>query len=295
MIAPASAFLWQHPWAGIALAAASFGALVAALKWYAFGATAHRDAAKTAARGLGLLTLPFPFLFADVWPVLLLTGSTAVFLAAVKFLPPGRRRFGGILPASANDIRRVVLSPRRSRWSSGCPATSTIMFVVPVLVLSIADAGSAVMGSGMAPSATAARTRPSSSLAFAVVAFVYVLVVWHPSTGAGHPSTGSGRGRTNRSRPDRRNAGPRCHPDRRRRPARARQSLHSGWTYFILAALLDLDILGLQLWLVLVVALVGLIVMRLGSTERNVRHPAARICVGWPAGGADVRRKKSCA
>ena len=100
MIAPASAFLWQHPWAGIALAAASFGALVAALKWYAFRrATAHPETRRKLLHvGSGLLTLPFPFLFADVWPVLLLTGSTAVFLAAVKFLPPGRRRFGGILP-----------------------------------------------------------------------------------------------------------------------------------------------------------------------------------------------------
>jgi phytol kinase len=126
------------------------------------------------------------------------------------------------------------------------------------------------------------------SLAFAVVAFfcTYMPLVWGPSTGSGQIESVlialtlalavtliegvARRGRDNLFIPV--------------------------GTYFILGALLDLDIPGLQRWLVIVVALVGLIVMRVGSTQRNACHyPAARIGVGWPAGRTDVRRKSSCA
>ena len=295
MIAPASAFLWQHPWAGIALAAASFGALVAALKWYAFGATAHPETRRKLLHvGSGLLTLPFPFLFADVWPVLLLTGSTAVFLAAVKFLPPGRRRFGGILPGVGRTTFGELYFPTAVAmvfWLSH--GEHPIMFVVPVLVLSIADAGSAVIGKryGTILYGSANKT-VEGSLAFAVVAFVCIyvpLIVWHPSTGSGQ----AGRIEAVLIAATLALAVTLIEGVARR--GRDNLFIPVG-TYFILGALLDLDIPGLQLWLVLVVALVGLIVMRLGSTERNVhRHPAARICVGWPAGRADVRRKRSCA
>jgi phytol kinase len=296
MIAPASAFLWQHPWAGIALAAASFGALVAALKWYAFGATAHPETRRKLLHvGSGLLTLPFPFLFADVWPVLLLTGSTAVFLAAVKFLPPGRRRFGGILPGVGRTTFGELYFPTAVAlifWLSH--GEHPIMFVVPVLVLSIADAGSAVIGMryGTTPYGSAHKTI-EGSLAFAVVAFVCIylpLLVWGPSRGSGQ-----GVGQIEAVLIALTLALAVTLIEGVARRGRDNLFIPVG-TYFILGALLDLDIPGLQLWLVIVVALVGLIVMRVGSTQRNVhRYPVARIRVGWPAGRADVRRKRSCA
>jgi phytol kinase len=301
MIATASV-LWQHPWAGIALAATSFGALVAALTWYSVGASTPPETRRKLLHvGSGLLTLPFPFLFADLWPVLLLTGSTVLFLAGVKFLRPGRRRFGNILPAVGRTTFGELYFPAAVAlvfWLS--LGEHPIMFVVPVLVLSFADAGSAVIGKryGTTRYGSANKTI-EGSLAFAVVAFacIYVpLLVWHPSTSSGHPSTSSGQG-----------AGQIeavliavtlalavTLIEGVARRGRDNLFIPIG-TYFILAALLDLDTRGLQLWLVIALALVCFIVMRIGSTQPAVdRHPNARIRVDWPA-GRSVRRKRSWA
>ena len=55
--------------------------------------------------GSGVLTLAFPFLFHETWPVLLLTGASALLIAAVKFLPALRARYGSV----ANRVERTTL------------------------------------------------------------------------------------------------------------------------------------------------------------------------------------------
>jgi len=45
--------------------------------------------------GSGLLTLTFPFIFGELWPVLFLTSAAALLMGLVKFVPPLRRRMGG--------------------------------------------------------------------------------------------------------------------------------------------------------------------------------------------------------
>jgi phytol kinase len=158
------------------------------------------------------------------------------------------------------------------------------MFVIPVLVLTIADAGSAVIGKryGATRYGSANKTL-EGSLAFAIVALVCIYVPLAVSGVVGRIETAliastlalavtliegiARRGRDNLFIPV--------------------------GTYFILGALLDLDIHGLQLWLVIAIAVAGLLVMRVGATNRPVQGHAIR--AGWPLGRADVRRKRSWA
>ena len=76
--------LAAHPWLAIAVALAAFVALFGGLQIYARAADARPETTrKMFHAGSGALTLAFPFLFHDVWPVLLLTGASALLFAAV--------------------------------------------------------------------------------------------------------------------------------------------------------------------------------------------------------------------
>ena len=133
--------------------------------------------------GSGVLTLAFPFLFHDVWPVLVLTGAAVALVAAVKFVPALRRRLGGV----ANRVERPTLgelyfplSVAVLFWlTRGEPA---LLFVVPVLMLTFADATCALVGGryGLTPYQGASKSL-EGSVAFAVVAFLCVhvpLLLW---------------------------------------------------------------------------------------------------------------------
>lgn len=98
--------LAQTPWLGIALALGGFLLLFAGLQIVArTGAVSAESTRKMFHAGSGVLTLAFPFIFRDTGPVLLLTGASATLIAAVKFIPALRVRFGGV----ANRVDRTTL------------------------------------------------------------------------------------------------------------------------------------------------------------------------------------------
>ena len=84
-----------HPWIGVAVILGAFVLLFAGVAVYARAGGPPEITRKLVHAGSGILTLAFPFLFRDAWPVLLLTGASAALIAAIKFLPALRRRFGG--------------------------------------------------------------------------------------------------------------------------------------------------------------------------------------------------------
>ena len=135
--------------------------------------------------GSGMLTLAFPFLFRETWPVLVLTGASAAFIAAIKFLPPLRRRVGGV----ANRVDRSTLgeiyfpaSVALLFWLTR--GESVLLFVIPILVLTFADATCAIVGRryGLTRYVGASKSL-EGSVAFVVVAFFCIhvpLLLWSP-------------------------------------------------------------------------------------------------------------------
>jgi phytol kinase len=133
--------------------------------------------------GAGLLTLALPFAFHDLWPVVLLVAVTAAALAVVRLIPAVRRRFG----AAAYRVARAsygefyfLLAVVTLFWLT--EAQSSILFAIPVLVLTLADTTAALVGSRYGPTPHAgARKTIEGSMAFAAVAVLCVsvpLLLW---------------------------------------------------------------------------------------------------------------------
>ena len=133
--------------------------------------------------GSGVLTLAFPFLFRQIWPVLVLTGTSALLVAGVKFLPALRDRFGRV----ANRIERTTLGEVYFPIAVGLlfwltRGSNPLLFVIPVLMLTFADATCALVGAryGMTRYLGASKS-VEGSVAFVAIAFLCVevpLLLW---------------------------------------------------------------------------------------------------------------------
>jgi phytol kinase len=168
-----------NTWLAIAVMLAAFLGLYGALHLYSRVGTARPESTrKMFHTGSGILTLSFPFLFHETWPVLVLTGISAAFIASIKFVPSVRRRAGGV-------------SDRVERFTLGeiyfCVAVALLfwlargedplLFVIPILVLTFADATCALVGGryGLTPYVGANKSL-EGSIAFVVVAFFCIHV-----------------------------------------------------------------------------------------------------------------------
>jgi phytol kinase len=262
MMLPEAGAVAQYPWLGISLSATAFAILVAALKRYAAAGAPHPETVRKLLHvGSGLLTLPFPLLFADVWPVLLLTGATTTFMAAVKLAPRVRRRFRHIVEAGGRTTFGELYFPVSVAavfWLSH--GRSPLLFVIPVLVLSIADAACALIGIrfGTKTYGTSNKTFEGSS-AFAAAAFCCIeipLLLW----GSRGPietlliavtltllltllEGTAWRGLDNLFIPI--------------------------GGFFALQGLLALDVIQLQFWIAMTLALVGVVAIGLGTGSRG--------------------------
>jgi phytol kinase len=181
------ALLLEQPWLATAVMMTAFLALIASLAIYKRTQSPHGETVRKLLHvGSGLLTLTFPFIFNDRWPVLLLTGLSAALIGAMKFLPPVKRRLGALVggddratlgefyfPIAVAAI--FVLAKRHE------PQTA-LLFCIPILVLTLADATGALIGIryGLHQFTGAAKSL-EGSVAFAIVAFFCIdvpLVVW---------------------------------------------------------------------------------------------------------------------
>ncbi len=133
--------------------------------------------------GSGLFTLPFPFLFHESWPVVLLTGASALIVAAARFVPAVRSRFGSV----ASRVDRATFGELYFPLAVAILFSLTrgeepLLFIIPVLVLTLADTASAVVGTRYGRTHySGGRKSIEGSVAFAIVAFscVYApLLAW---------------------------------------------------------------------------------------------------------------------
>ena len=140
------------------------------------GGEARRKALHVA---MGLLAVPFPWVFPTPVPVLVLAALAAVALTALRLVPGLRARFGpalhGVERASAGDLAFVAGVALTFVLAGG----SARLYVVPLLLLTLADPAAALLGrrggSTSWPWARGAKTVVGSAV-FAAVAFGIVAV-----------------------------------------------------------------------------------------------------------------------
>lgn len=137
---------------------------------------------------LGLVALSFPWLLHDTWPAFVLAIAALIVMFALRSVPVLRVRFGGLI----NDVGRESLGdlyfPIAAVALFSVTRGNAVLFVVPILTLTLADAVAATIGLryGRLHFTTADGTKSmEGSIAFFLVAFLatHVPVLLFTTTG----------------------------------------------------------------------------------------------------------------
>lgn len=122
-------------------------------------------------------------MFTERWPVLLLTAGSAIILAAIKFVKPLRKPLGQVVDGVARTTLGEIYFPVAVAivfWLSF--GKSPLLFCIPILVLTLADATGALVGLRYGHTRFAGVSKSvEGSVAFVVVAFICIhvpLLVW---------------------------------------------------------------------------------------------------------------------
>jgi phytol kinase len=96
--------------------------------------------------GSGLIVLGFPWLFGELWPVLVLAGVTLPALVALKHLRALRAGLGTVLFTVNRRSLGEVCFPLAALALFTLSARSAALYCVPLLILTFADSAAALVG-----------------------------------------------------------------------------------------------------------------------------------------------------
>lgn len=177
-----------NPWLGTGIVLAAFFLLMTGLQaWRRWRHPNPELVRKLLHVGMGLVTLSFPWLFVSAWPVLLLAVAFAVGLAAIRLSRSLRHHLGGIIDGvdrqSLGEIYFPIAVALVFLLSGGDP----LLFCVPMLILTLADAAAALIGWHYGShrfGSTEGQKSLEGSLTFYTVAFfsTYIPLLLFPRT-----------------------------------------------------------------------------------------------------------------
>jgi phytol kinase len=164
------------PWLAILLVLSVLAGVMAGLKLVSARCHLHPETSRKGVHiVMGLVTLSFPWLFAESWPVLLLTLLAVAALAGTRLITPLRERFGGVLNGVERHSLGEVYFPLAVAVLFLLAAGNRLLYMIPLLTLTLADAVAALVGVryGQHRYATSEGTKSAEgSLAFFLVAFL---------------------------------------------------------------------------------------------------------------------------
>jgi phytol kinase len=139
----------MNPLHGLAIVLVALGAMIGVVKILgARGVVGAEASRKLVHIGMGCVCLSFPWLFTEIWPVWLLAIAACLALGALRVVAPLKRRFGGVL----HGVDRASASWGELYFPLGVALVFTLAhpralpFVIPVAVLTFADAAGALVG-----------------------------------------------------------------------------------------------------------------------------------------------------
>src|SRR3954470_14777259 len=138
-------------WTGVAMIFGAFVLLWSSLALYRKLANPNPEFLRKLLHvGMGLVVLLLPFLFHQSWPVIFLAGICAAALAAAKFYKPLGAVVGGVDRDSLGDIyfpiSVAIIFIAANRTSTSLAHGRIILFFIPILILTLADAIAAFVG-----------------------------------------------------------------------------------------------------------------------------------------------------
>lgn len=181
------------PWLGILLVLSALGGVMIGLKLISARCHLHPETSRKAVHiAMGLVTLSFPWLFTASWPVLLLAAVAIAALAGTRLVAPLRERFGGVLHGVERHSLGEVYFPLAVAALFLLAAGNRLLYVIPLLTLTLADAVAALVGVhyGHHRYATSEGTKSiEGSLAFFLIAFASAFVPLLLLSSTGRPES----------------------------------------------------------------------------------------------------------
>jgi phytol kinase len=176
----------SSPWPVMALMLAAFLLIMHILARRARSGRRHPETArKLLHAGSGGLTLTFPFVFDALWPVLVLTAASVMVLAATRCVPIVAARFGPVTQAVGRRGFGELYFPIAVAMLFWLTLDAhPLLFVVPILVLTCADAAGALVGERHGRRRYAGGSKSlEGSLAFAATGLICVYVPFRLAAG----------------------------------------------------------------------------------------------------------------
>lgn len=95
---------------------------------------------------MGLVTLFFPVLFKESWPVWTLSAAFVLVLSGIKVVPSLRQRFGQVLGGVERQSWGEFCFPLAVALVFSLAHSQSTFYIIPLLVLTLADASAALIG-----------------------------------------------------------------------------------------------------------------------------------------------------
>lgn len=172
------------PLAGVLLVMGALGAALAVFRWRQVKGTLSDEGARKGVHvTMGALTLAFPWVFTEAWPVLLLAGLALLAMAALR-VGPLRRSVGDVLHGVQRESVGDLAFPIAVAILFVLTGDRPVFYAIPLLLLALADPAAALVGSSygrVSYRTVDGRKSREGSVAFVAVAFLCVhvpLLLW---------------------------------------------------------------------------------------------------------------------
>lgn len=166
----------SSPWLAILLVLGLLTLVMAGLKLASARCHLHPESSRKAVHiAMGLVTLTFPWLFREVWPVSVLALLAMGALMGTRLIAPVRERFGNVLHGVERHSLGEVYFPLAVAALFLLAKDNRLLYIIPLLTLTLADAVAALVGVryGQHRYATSEGSKSAEgSLAFFLVTFL---------------------------------------------------------------------------------------------------------------------------
>lgn len=168
--------LTLSPWVGIAMVLSALVGLMGLLRLYRRKYQPHPEILRKLLHvGMGLVTLSFPWVFHETWPAWVLAVISVFLLVATKVPNPLQQKLGGVVDGVSRTSFGDIYFPISVALIFQFADCQPILYCIPVLLLTLADAVAALIGifyGHIHYAAVDGHKSAEGSIAFFTVAFL---------------------------------------------------------------------------------------------------------------------------